>query len=187
MFDTEILPNKYKQCAWNYKGVMKLLEISWPTIVDKRCIKSWIPHKKAHVKSQNIILIETIKHHNIYLSCSNVSGVQVKPKHKLSKKVYSVVLWNIHREHDEKFEQFQDYISWFKYVFSLFECSGFMHLLCTMVGHDISNESSHYYSSAHIVLDLVGRISGSNRFALMFLTWFSLYFCYWYGSALSFK
>ena len=66
-------------------------------------------------------------------------------------------------------------------------CSGFMHLLCTIVGHDISNLPSHPYSSAHIVLDLLGRISGSDMFALMFLTLSSLYFSYLYGGALSFK
>ena len=92
MFDPEILPNKYKQYAWNYKGVMRLLEISWPIMVHKRCIKSWIPDRKAHVKSQNIILKQTIKHHNIYLSCSNVSGVQVKLKHKLSKRIHGSVM-----------------------------------------------------------------------------------------------
>ena len=57
-------------------------------------------------------------------------------------------------------------------MFSLFGYSGFMHLLCTIVGHDISNSSSHPYSSTHIVLDLLKRISGSNMFALMFLTLF---------------
>ena len=72
-------------------------------------------------------------------------------------------------------------------MFSLFGCSGFMHLLCTIVGHDISNSSSHPYSPTHIVLDLLKRISGSNMFALMFLTLFSLYFSYLYGSVLSFK
>ena len=82
---------------------------------------------------------------------------------------------------------FQDYISGFNICFSLFGCSGFMHLLCTIVGHDISNSPLHPYSSTHIVLDLLGRISGSNMFALMFFTLFSLYFSCAYGSALSYK
>ena len=72
-------------------------------------------------------------------------------------------------------------------MFSLFGCSGFMHLLCTIVGHDISNLPLYPYSSTHIVLDLFGRISGSNMFAFMFLTLFSLYFSCTYGSALSYK
>jgi len=48
-----------------------------------------------------------------------------------------------------------------------------MHLLCKIVGHDIS---SHHYSFKHIVWDLLGRISGSNMFTVMFLTLFSLYY-----------
>ena len=47
--------------------------------------------------------------------------------------------------------------------------------------------TSHPYSFTHIVLSLLGRISGSNMFALMFLTLFSLYFSCLYGSAFSFK
>ena len=47
--------------------------------------------------------------------------------------------------------------------------------------------SSHPYNFMHIVYNLLGRISGSNMFALMFLTLFSLYFSYLYGSVLSFK
>ena len=57
-------------------------------------------------------------------------------------------------------------------MLSLFGCSGFMHLLCTIIGHDISNLPSHPYSFTHIVLNLLGRISGSDMFALMFLTLF---------------
>ena len=72
-------------------------------------------------------------------------------------------------------------------MFSLFRCSGFMHLLCTIVGHDISNSPSHPYSSTHIVLDLLGRISGLNMFALMFPTLLPIYFPYLYRNALSFK
>ena len=61
-------------------------------------------------------------------------------------------------------------------MFSLFGCSGFTHLLCTIVGHDISNLPPHPYSFTHIVLDLLGRISGSNMFTLMFLTLFPYIF-----------
>ena len=66
-------------------------------------------------------------------------------------------------------------------MFSLFGCSGFMHLLCNIVGHNIFNLPPHPYSFKHIVLDLLGRISGSNMFTLMFLTLFSLYFSCIYG------
>ena len=72
-------------------------------------------------------------------------------------------------------------------MFSLFRCSGFMNFLCTIIGHDISNSPSHPYSFTQTVLDLLGRILGSNMFALMFLTLFSLYFSCAYGSALSYK
>ena len=72
-------------------------------------------------------------------------------------------------------------------MFSLFGCSGFMHLLCTIVGHDISNSPLHSYSSSHIVLDLLGRISGSNMLALMFLTLFFHIFLLRIWDALSFK
>ena len=34
----------------------------------------------------------TIKHYKIYLSCSNVSGVRVEPKHKLSKGILGSVM-----------------------------------------------------------------------------------------------
>jgi len=34
----------------------------------------------------------TIKHYKIYLSCSNVSGVQVELKHKLSKGIHGSVM-----------------------------------------------------------------------------------------------
>ena len=70
-------------------------------------------------------------------------------------------------------------------MFSLFGGSGFLHLLCTIAGHDISNLPSHSYSPTHLILDLLGRISGSDMFALMFLTLFSLYFLY--RSVLSFQ
>jgi len=52
MFDPEILPSDPKQYAWNYEGVMYILEISWPTMVHK----SWKPDRKAHIKSPYIIL-----------------------------------------------------------------------------------------------------------------------------------
>jgi len=42
----------------------------------------------------------TIKHYKIYLSCSNVSGVQVEPKHKLSKGIHSCVM-KYTRRYDE--------------------------------------------------------------------------------------
>ena len=52
----------------------------------------------------------------------------------------------------------------------------FMHLLCTIIGHDISNNLiTPLLFHAHC-LYLFGRISGSNMFAHMFLTLFSLYF-----------
>ena len=64
---------------------------------------------------------------------------------------------------------FQDYILGFKICFSLFRCSGFMHLLCTIVGHDISNSPLHPYYFTHTVLDLLGRISGQTCLHLCFL------------------
>ena len=73
------------------------------------------------------------------------------------------------------------------HVFSHIGCSGFMHLLCSIVGHDISNLPSHSYSSTHIGLDLLGSISWSDMFALIFLKLFSRYFSYLYGSVLTFK
>jgi len=42
----------------------------------------------------------TIKHYKIYLSCSNVSGVQVEPKHKLSKGILGSVM-KYARRYDE--------------------------------------------------------------------------------------
>jgi len=50
------------------------------------------PDRKAHVKSPNIIPKQSIKHDNIYLGCSNVSGVQVELKHNLSKRIHSSVM-----------------------------------------------------------------------------------------------
>jgi len=47
--------------------------------------------------------------------------------------------------------------------------------------------SSHPHGFTHIVWDLFGRFSGSNMFALMFLTLFSLYFYHTYGRALLYK
>jgi len=57
---------------------------------------------KAHVKSQDIILKYTIKHLNIYLSYSNVSGGKAEPKHKLSKRIHVSVL-NIPRKYTGDF------------------------------------------------------------------------------------
>ena len=45
----------------------------------------------------------------------------------------------------------------------------------------------HPFVFMHIIWDLLGWISGSNMFALMFLTWFSLYFSCTYGHALFYK
>jgi len=69
------------------------------------------------------------------------------------------------------------YILWcFRIIFADLTCAflssvkDFMHLLCTIIGHDISN--IHITPSlfhAHC-LGLLGRMSGSNMFALMFLT-----------------
>jgi len=42
----------------------------------------------------------TIKHYKMYLSCSNVSGVQVEPKHKLSKGILGSVM-KYTRRYDE--------------------------------------------------------------------------------------
>ena len=42
----------------------------------------------------------------------------------------------------------------------------------------------HPYVFMHIIWDLLGWISGSNMFTLMFLTLFSLYFSCAYGYAL---
>jgi len=46
----------------------------------------------------------------------------------------------------------------------------FMHLLCTIIGHDISNiRITPLWFHTHC-LGILGRISGANMFALMFLT-----------------
>ena len=63
----------------------------------------------------------------------------------------------------------------------------FMHLLCTILGHDISNNGSTLVCFLHIIWDLLGWISGSNMFGLMFLTLFSLYFSFPDGRALFYK
>jgi len=47
--------------------------------------------------------------------------------------------------------------------------------------------SSHAHGFTHIIWDLLGRFSGSNMFALMFLTLFPLYFYRIYGCALLYK
>ena len=60
----------------------------------------------------------------------------------------------------------------------------FMHLLCTNIGHDISN---NLLTPCWIHAYLFGRFSGSNMFALMFLTFFSLVFPYPYGRTLLYK
>ena len=47
--------------------------------------------------------------------------------------------------------------------------------------------SSYSYGFMHIVWDLLGRISGSSMFALMFLTLFSLSYFHTYGYTLLYK
>ena len=85
------------------------------------------------------------------------------------------------------------FIDCFRIVFGDLTCAflsgvkDFMHLLCTIIGHDIFNIliiPSQFH--AHC-LGLLGRISGSNMFALMFLTQFSLYFFHTYGRTLLYK
>jgi len=49
--------------------------------------------------------IITIKHNKIYLSCSNVNGVQVEPKHKLSRRIhYSDMKYT--RKYNKNFNSF---------------------------------------------------------------------------------
>jgi len=47
--------------------------------------------------------------------------------------------------------------------------------------------SSHSYRFMHLIWDLLGRFSGSNIFALMFLILFSLYFSHIYGCVILYK
>ena len=60
----------------------------------------------------------------------------------------------------------------------------FMHLLCTILSHDISNNRSTPFCFMHIIWDLPSWISVSNMFALMFLTLYFVYFlhCFSYIS-----
>jgi len=50
----------------------------------------------------------------------------------------------------------------------------FMHLLCTILGHDISNIASYPYVFMLIIWDLLCWISVSNMYTLIFLPLFSL-------------
>jgi len=59
-----------------------------------------------------------------------------------------------------------------------------MHHLLVMIFLIISSQPHGF---THIICDSFGRFSGSNMFALMFLTLFSLYFYRIYGCALLYK
>ena len=69
-------------------------------------------------------------------------------------------------------------------MFSLLGLQLFMHLLCTNIGHDISN---NHRTPCWIHIYLLSRFSGLNMFALMFLTLFYLIFPYSYGHILLYK
>jgi len=70
-------------------------------------------------------------------------------------------------------------------------CSGFYSCLCISYAQFLVIIylifPLHPHGFTHIIWDLLGRFSGSNMFALMFLTLFSLYFSCIYGDALLFK
>jgi len=85
---------------------------------------------------------------------------------------------------------FQDNISGFNMCFPI-RCSGFHGCLCISYAPFLVMIfliiAPHPFVFMHIIWDLLGWISGSNMFALMFLILFSLYFSCAYGRALFYK
>jgi len=85
---------------------------------------------------------------------------------------------------------FQDNIPGFNMCFPI-RCLGFYGCLCISYAPFLVMIfliiAPHPFVFMHIIWDLFGWISGSNMFALMFLTLFSLYFSCGYGRALFYK
>jgi len=85
---------------------------------------------------------------------------------------------------------FQDNISGFNMCFPI-RCLGFYRCLCISYAPFLVMIfliiAPHLFVFMRIVWDLLGWVSGSNMFALVFLTLFSLYFSCAYEPALFYK
>jgi len=121
-----------------------------------------------------------IQHTTVYSFTLFVFRLRLSTAYITTAKIYIMVFYCV----------FQDNISGFNMCFPI-SCLGFYGCLCISYAPFLVMIfliiAPHPFVFMHIIWDLLGWISGSNMFALMFLTLFSLYFSCAYGYALFYK
>jgi len=121
-----------------------------------------------------------IQHTTVYSFTLFVFRLRLSTAYITTAKIYIMVFYCL----------FQDNISGFNMCFPI-RCLGFYGCLCISYAPFLVMIfliiAPHPFVFMHIIWDLLGWISGSNMFALMFLTLFSLYFSCAYGRGLFYK